>query len=88
MNMSKNNKDIEYNAEFLVESVRSFAKDLVSLNNQNYYMEKEINELQKYKSFVKSLLNPDEYGHAVTAEVRDQARILLGMKPVESKLKK
>jgi hypothetical protein len=86
--MSKNNKDIEYNAEFLVESVRSFAKDLVSLNNQNYYMEKEINELQKYKSFVKSLLNPDEYGHAVTGEVRDQARILLGMKPVESKLKK
>ena len=51
-------------------------------------MEKEINELQKYKSFVKSLLNPDEYGHAVTAEVRDQAQILLGMKPVESKLKK
>jgi len=82
------NKDIEYNAEFLVESVRSFAKDLVSLNNQNYYMEKEINELQKYKSFVKSLLNPEEYGYAVTAEVRDQARILLGIKPVESKLKK
>ena len=86
--MSKNNKDIEYNAEFLVESVRSFAKDLVSLNNQNYYMEKEINELQKYKSFVKSLLNPEEYGYAVSAEVRDQARILLGMDPVESKLKK
>jgi len=83
-----NNKEIQFSAEKLIESVQSFAKDLVSLNNQNYYMEKEINELQKYKSFVKSLLNPDEYGHAVTAEVRDQARILLGMKPVESKLKK
>jgi hypothetical protein len=83
-----NNKEIQFSAEKLIESVQSFAKDLVSLNNQNYYMEKEINELQKYKLFVKSLLNPDEYGHAVTAEVRDQARILLGMKPVESKLKK
>jgi len=83
-----NNKEIQFSAEKLIESVQSFAKDLVSLNNQNYYMEKEINELQKYKSFVKSLLNPDEYGHAVTAEVRDQARILLGMDPVESKLKK
>jgi len=83
-----NNKEIQFSAEKLIESVQSFAKDLVSLNNQNYYMEKEINELQKYKSFVKSLLNPNEYGHAVTAEVRDQARILLGMKPVESKLKK
>jgi cellobiose-specific phosphotransferase system component IIB len=83
-----NNKEIQFSAEKLIESVQSFAKDLVSLNNQNYYMEKEINELQKYKSFVKSLLNPDEYGHAVTAEVRDQARILLGMKPVESKIKK
>ncbi len=82
------NKEIQFSAEKLIESVQSFAKDLVSLNNQNYYMEKEINELKKYKSFVKSLLNPDEYGHAVTAEVRDQARILLGMKPVESKLKK
>ena len=83
-----NNKEIQFSAEKLIESVQSFAKDLVSLNNQNYYMEKEINELKKYKSFVKSLLNPNEYGHAVTAEVRDQARILLGMKPVESKLKK
>ena len=83
-----NNKEIQFSAEKLIESVQSFAKDLVSLNNQNYYMEKEINQLKKYKSFVKSLLNPDEYGHAVTAEVRDQARILLGMKPVESKLKK
>jgi len=45
-------------------------------------------ELQKYKSFVNSLLSPEEYGYAVSAEVRDQARILLGMKPVESKLKK
>ena len=86
--MNMNNKEIQFSAEKLIESVQSFAKDLVSLNNQNYYMEKEINELQKYKSFVKSLLNPEEYGYAVSAEVRDQARILLGMKPVESKLKK
>lgn len=51
-------------------------------------LEESQEELQKYKLFVKSLLNPDEYGYVVTAEVRYQARILLGMNPVESKLKK
>ena len=53
--MNMDNKEIQFSAEKLIESVQSFAKDLVSLNNQNYYMEKEINELQKYKLFVKSL---------------------------------
>lgn len=33
-------------------------------------------------SFLKKLLNPEDYGHAVTEEVRDEARILLGIKPV------
>lgn len=35
-------------------------------------------------NFLKSLLNPDMFGHAVTAEVRDEARKLLGMKTVET----
>ncbi len=39
-------------------------------------------------AFLKSLINPDMYGHAVTAEVRDEARVLLGMKKVETKRKK
>lgn len=35
--------------------------------------------------FLKDLLNPEMYGHAVTAEVRDRARELLDMKRVETK---
>ena len=33
--------------------------------------------------FVNNLLNPDMYGHAVSAEVRDQARVCLGLPKVE-----
>lgn len=35
------------------------------------------------EEFLRSLLNPDMFGFSVSAEVRDQARILLGLKPVE-----
>lgn len=35
--------------------------------------------------FLRNLLDPEKYGHAVTAEVRDEARTLLGMKKVETK---
>jgi len=37
------------------------------------------------ESFLRSLLNPEKYGHAVTAEVRDEVRVLLGMEKVETK---
>jgi hypothetical protein len=43
-------------------------------------------QLDKHIQFTNSLLNPEEYGYAVSNEVRDQARILKGMKPVESNL--
>ena len=33
--------------------------------------------------FVNDLLNPEMYGHAVSAEVRDQARVCLGLPKVE-----
>jgi len=36
-------------------------------------------------NFLKDLLNPEMYGFAVTAEVRDRARELLDMKRVETK---
>jgi hypothetical protein len=39
---------------------------------------------EKVYRFLKSLLDPDMYGMAVTAEVRDQVRALLGMKKVET----
>lgn len=32
---------------------------------------------------VNDLLNPEVYGHAVSAEVRDQARVCLGLPKVE-----
>ena len=35
--------------------------------------------------FLRNLLDPEKYGHAVTAEVRDEARTLLGMEKVETK---
>ena len=34
--------------------------------------------------FLKSFLDPDSFGHAVSAEVRDEARVLLGKKKVET----
>lgn len=34
---------------------------------------------------VHNLLDPEMYGYAVTAEVRDAARVALGMTPVETK---
>jgi hypothetical protein len=39
---------------------------------------------QQVHHFLKSLLDPDKFGMAVTAEVRDEARALLGMKKVET----
>ena len=34
--------------------------------------------------FVRRLLDPEGFGHAVSAEVRDEARVLPGMKKVET----
>jgi len=39
---------------------------------------------QQYENFIRSLLNPEMFGHAVSAEVRDEARYVLGMKKVET----
>ena len=36
------------------------------------------------ENFLRSLLDPEQFGFAVTGEVRDQARRLLGMEPVET----
>ena len=36
------------------------------------------------KRFVRSLLDPEGFGHAVTSEVRDEARHVLGMPKVET----
>lgn len=35
-------------------------------------------------AFLKSLLDPERFGHAVSAEVRDEVRVILGMNKVET----
>lgn len=59
-------------------------KSLSELAAENPNLMKYIIERDE---FLERLLNPSDLGHAVTGEVRDCARILLGNKPVESKLK-
>lgn len=39
---------------------------------------------QDVDRFLRSLLDPEMFGHAVSAEVRDEARALLGLKRVET----
>lgn len=39
----------------------------------------------RFEFFLSRLLNPEDLGHAVTAEVRDEVRGLLGMDRVETK---
>ena len=39
---------------------------------------------ENVERFLRNLLDPEMFGHAVTAEVRDEARKLLGMEPVET----
>lgn len=41
-------------------------------------------KMSPMEKFVRSLLNPEELGHAVPAHVRDEARKVLGMEPCES----
>lgn len=43
-------------------------------------------ERKVYVNFIKSLLDPEKFGHAVSAEVRDEARKCIGLQPVEQKL--
>lgn len=40
-------------------------------------------ELERLRDFAQSFLNPERNGYAVTKEIRNQARIALGGKPVE-----
>lgn len=37
------------------------------------------------EQMVRDLLDPEMYGYSVTAEVRDAARVALGMRPTETK---
>lgn len=50
-------------------------KSMIVINNR--VLDEDVHQ------FLKNLLDPEMFGHAVTAEVRDEARKLLGMLPVE-----
>jgi len=49
---------------------------MIEVNNR--FMDNDVHR------FLKNLLDPEMFGHAVSAEVRDEVRKLLGMKPVET----
>lgn len=40
--------------------------------------------LEDMIEFIESLLDPEMFGYAVSAEVRDEARRVLGIEPVEN----
>jgi len=40
--------------------------------------------IAQLEDFLHELLSPERFGYAVTAEVRDRARVLLGMESVET----
>jgi hypothetical protein len=42
-------------------------------------------QLRALQRLAEDLLNPEELGHAATAEIRDRARIALGLRAVEFK---
>jgi len=48
------------------------------------YREELESKCMRMNNFIRSLLNPDGFGHAVSAEVRDEARYVLGMERVET----
>lgn len=52
----------------------------ISLDQWN----KNVDERVKINHFLRRLLDPEDLGHAVTAEVRDEARVLMGMERVET----
>jgi hypothetical protein len=68
--------DISYDGTLMTSVItdiisQDYADELKSKNDQ-------------MENFIRSLLNPDGFGHAVSAEVRDEARYVLGMKKVET----
>jgi hypothetical protein len=41
--------------------------------------------LDEFEAFARSLLNPEKYGYlALMSQIRDEVRVLLGRKPVET----
>lgn len=56
--------------------VEAFEGELAKLRHEN----------KMYLQLIKSLLNPDGFGLAVSAEVRDEARKCLGITPCEQNL--
>jgi bacterioferritin-associated ferredoxin len=58
--------------------------DLIGTRCGKCIMNIEKGSETELKRFVRSLLDPEGFGHAVTSEVRDEARHVLGMPKVET----
>ena len=52
--------------------------------NSNLTMNQE--RIGEYEDFMRSLLDPERFGMAVSAEVRDRVRVLMGGIAVESQV--
>ena len=55
------------------------------LNEQYIVQRMNMPNIEKMTKLCQDLLNPDALGFAVSAEVRDRARMCLGIKPCEFK---
>ena len=47
-------------------------------------LEKARQELMNIECFIEKFLKPEEYGYVVGPVIRDEARIILGIKPCET----
>lgn len=67
----------------LIEKVKSAPEGHVT-NEIRQYVKTLSDDTETNIALAKSLLDPDKFGFAVTPKLRDEARMVLGRKPVES----
>lgn len=70
--------DISYDGTLLTSVITDISQA------EKDYVDELTSKNDQMENFIRSLLNPDGFGHAVSAEVRDEARYVLGMKKVET----
>jgi len=61
--------------------------DAILTEHPNSKLTFNVEKIGEYERFLFSLLDPERFGMAVSAEVRDEVRVLLGGIPVESRKK-
>jgi|TARA_B100001540_G_scaffold314366_1_gene339156 hypothetical protein len=69
----------------MTEKLQRIADEISKWDDEHEPLAQEI--LDAYK-FIYRLLDPEGFGFAVSAEVRDAARVVVGLEPVEQNLYK